>query len=118
MSSPVKPWPRNVPHHLQVQACNLYENLARSAEADPQAPALIFHGAVLTYGELQRQVLELAGWMEQVAGHSAHEVRTWIAGYAALGAVGDYTVQFSYYRPIREYIAGFGITTVTLDNLA
>jgi len=54
-------------------------------------------------------------WMEQVAGHSAHEVRTWIAGYAALGAVGDYTVQFSYYRPIKEYIAGFGITTVTLD---
>jgi len=55
-------------------------------------------------------------WMEQVAGHSAHEVRTWIAGYAALGAVGDYTVRFSYYRPIKEYIAGFGITTVTLDN--
>jgi 2,3-dihydroxyphenylpropionate 1,2-dioxygenase len=55
-------------------------------------------------------------WMEQVAGHSAHEVRTWIAGYAALGAIGDYTVQFSYYRPIKEYIAGFGITTVTLDN--
>jgi 2,3-dihydroxyphenylpropionate 1,2-dioxygenase len=54
-------------------------------------------------------------WMEQVAGHSAHEVRTWIAGYAALGAIGDYTVQFSYYRPIKEYIAGFGITTVTLD---
>ena len=50
-----------------------------------------------------------------IAGHSAHEVRTWIAGYAALGAVGDYTVQFSYYRPIKEYIAGFGITTVTLD---
>jgi len=42
--------------------------------------------------------------------------RTWIAGYAALGAVGDYTVQFSYYRPIKEYIAGFGITTVTLAN--
>ena len=57
-------------------------------------------------------------WMEQVAGHSAHEVRTWIAGYAALGAVGDYTVQFSYYRPIREYIAGFGITTVTVDDRA
>ena len=54
-------------------------------------------------------------WMEQIAGHSAHEVRTWIAGYSALGAIGDYTVQFSYYRPIREYIAGFGITTVTLD---
>ena len=57
-------------------------------------------------------------WMEQVAGHSAHEVRTWIAGYAALGAIGDYTVQFSYYRPIKEYIAGFGITTVALDHPA
>jgi 2,3-dihydroxyphenylpropionate 1,2-dioxygenase len=50
-------------------------------------------------------------WMEQVAGHSAHEVRTWIAAYSALGAAGHYTVQFSYYRPIPEYIAGFGITT-------
>jgi 2,3-dihydroxyphenylpropionate 1,2-dioxygenase len=51
----------------------------------------------------------------RIAGNSAHEVRTWIAGYAALGAAGPYTVQFSYYRPIRELIAGFGLTTVTLD---
>ena len=54
------------------------------------------------------------GWT-RIAGNSAHEVRTWIAGYAALGAVGPYTVQYSYYRPIRELIAGFGLTTVTLD---
>lgn len=53
--------------------------------------------------------------MTRVAGNSSHEVRTWIAGYAALGAVGPYTVQYSYYRPIRELIAGFGLTTVTLD---
>src|SRR3954454_13978243 len=53
--------------------------------------------------------------MTRIAGNSAHEVRTWIAGYAALGAAGQYTVQYSYYRPIRELIAGFGLTTVTLD---
>lgn len=53
--------------------------------------------------------------MTRVAGNSAHEVRTWIAGYAAVGAAGPYTVQYSYYRPIRELIAGFGLTTVTLD---
>lgn len=53
--------------------------------------------------------------MARIAGNSAHEVRTWIAGYAALGAVGSYTVRFSYYRPIRELIAGFGLTTVTLQ---
>ena len=53
--------------------------------------------------------------MARVAGNSAHEVRTWIAGYAALGAAGPYTVRYSYYRPIRELIAGFGLTTVSLD---
>jgi 2,3-dihydroxyphenylpropionate 1,2-dioxygenase len=53
--------------------------------------------------------------MTRIAGNSAHEVRTWIAGYAALGAAGAYSVQFSYYRPIRELIAGFALTTVTLD---
>jgi len=53
--------------------------------------------------------------MTRIAGNSSHEVRTWIAGYAALGAAGKYSVQFSYYRPIRELIAGFALTTVTLD---
>jgi 2,3-dihydroxyphenylpropionate 1,2-dioxygenase len=53
--------------------------------------------------------------MARIAGNSAHEVRTWIGGYAALGAAGAYTVRYSYYRPIRELIAGFGLTTVTLD---
>ncbi|WP_280400708.1 3-carboxyethylcatechol 2,3-dioxygenase [Nocardia carnea] len=51
-------------------------------------------------------------WMQEVAGHSAHEVRTWVAGYAALSAIGEYDVTFSYYRPIPEFIAGFGVTTV------
>lgn len=45
------------------------------------------------------------------AGNSAHEVRTWVAAFAALSAAGDYRVESSYYRPIREYIAGFGVMT-------
>ncbi len=53
--------------------------------------------------------------MTRIAGNSAHEVRTWIAGYAALAAAGPYTVRYRYYRPIRELIAGFGLTTVTPD---
>ncbi|MBF4163102.1 3-carboxyethylcatechol 2,3-dioxygenase [Nocardioides sp. CBS4Y-1] len=48
--------------------------------------------------------------MTRVAGHSAHEVRTWLAAFGALQAAGgDYSVVTRYYRPIREYIAGFGI---------
>jgi len=53
--------------------------------------------------------------MARIAGNSAHEVRTWLAGYAAMSAAGPYTVQHSYYRPIKELIAGFALTTVTLD---
>jgi len=45
------------------------------------------------------------------AGHSGHEVRTWIAAYAALSTAGPYDVSYSFYRPIPEWIAGFGITT-------
>lgn len=54
-----------------------------------------------------------ADFVEQ-AGHSSHEVRSWIAAYAALGAVGPYRVTTSFYAPIPEWIAGFGITTARL----
>ena len=49
--------------------------------------------------------------MAEAAGNSAHEVRTWVAAFAALSAAGTYTVTSSFYRPIREYIAGFGVVT-------
>ena len=49
--------------------------------------------------------------MASDAGNSAHEVRTWVAAFAALGAAGPYEVDYSFYRPIREYIAGFGVMT-------
>jgi 2,3-dihydroxyphenylpropionate 1,2-dioxygenase len=50
-------------------------------------------------------------WFVEQAGHSSHEVRTWIAAYAALAAGGPYRVTSSFYQPIPEWIAGFGITT-------
>jgi 2,3-dihydroxyphenylpropionate 1,2-dioxygenase len=50
-------------------------------------------------------------WCTEQGGHSAHEVRTWIAAYAALAANGPFDVVSSFYRPVDEWIAGFGITT-------
>lgn len=47
--------------------------------------------------------------MAAEAGNSSHEIRTWLAAFGALAAAGPYAVDYSYYRPIREYIAGFGI---------
>ncbi|ALZ99342.1 3-carboxyethylcatechol 2,3-dioxygenase [Corynebacterium glutamicum] len=50
--------------------------------------------------------------MEAVAGHSSHEVRTWIAAFSALHAANpDFNIGIDYYRPIPEFIAGFGILT-------
>lgn len=49
--------------------------------------------------------------MDRVAGHSSHEVRTWVAAYAALAAGGPYRTTYEFYRPIPEYIAGFAVTT-------
>jgi 2,3-dihydroxyphenylpropionate 1,2-dioxygenase len=50
-------------------------------------------------------------WFVGQGGHSAHEVRTWIAAYAALAAQGPYEVLSSYYRAIPEWFAGFATTT-------
>src|SRR5690606_35799108 len=47
----------------------------------------------------------------RIAGNSAHEVRTWIAAFAALAAQGAYRTTVRYYRPSPELIAGFAVRT-------
>ncbi len=47
------------------------------------------------------------------AGRSTHEVRTWVAAFAALAAVGPYHARKDYYRPINEWIAGYGVVSAT-----
>lgn len=41
-------------------------------------------------------------------GKSAHEIRTWVAALGALSAYGPYRASVDFYRPIPEWIAGFG----------
>lgn len=47
------------------------------------------------------------------AGRSTHEVRTWVAAFAALAAAGPYQARKDYYRPINEWIAGYGVVSAT-----
>jgi 2,3-dihydroxyphenylpropionate 1,2-dioxygenase len=48
--------------------------------------------------------------ISRAAGRSTHEIRTWIAAFAALQAAGNgYTARQDYYRPINEWIAGYGV---------
>ncbi|MDH4569038.1 3-carboxyethylcatechol 2,3-dioxygenase [Pseudomonas sp. BN414] len=46
--------------------------------------------------------------LSTIAGKSTHEVKTWVAAFAALSAFGPYQAEGHYYRPIPEWIAGFG----------
>ena len=50
-------------------------------------------------------------WFVAEGGHSSHEIRTWIAAYAALSTQGKYEMTSRYYRPIKEWFAGFAVTT-------
>jgi len=47
-------------------------------------------------------------------GRGGQEVRTWMAAFAALEAVGDYEMALHCYEPISEWIAGFGIVSAEL----
>ena len=49
--------------------------------------------------------------ISKVAGRSTHEIRTWVAAFAALAAAGNYTARKDYYRPINEWIAGYGVVS-------
>ncbi|OBF46418.1 3-(2,3-dihydroxyphenyl)propionate dioxygenase [Mycobacterium sp. 852002-50816_SCH5313054-b] len=44
-------------------------------------------------------------------GSSAHEIRTWVAAFAALETAGHYQTTVRYYKPAAELIAGFAIRT-------
>lgn len=46
--------------------------------------------------------------LSALAGKSTHEVKTWVAAFAALSSYGAYRTSDRYYRPVREWIAGFG----------
>ncbi len=58
---------------------------------------------------------DLDGWSNSFivheGGSSAHEIRTWVAAFAALEAAGRYRTVVRYYKPAAELIAGFAIRT-------
>jgi 2,3-dihydroxyphenylpropionate 1,2-dioxygenase len=72
----------------------------------------------LAAGELESMDDWSPDEMAHVAGNSSHEVRTWLAGHAALRAYGDYTIAYDYYRPINELLAGFAVRAVSLRSRA
>ncbi|AFJ47094.1 2,3-dihydroxyphenylpropionate/2,3-dihydroxicinnamic acid 1,2-dioxygenase [Shimwellia blattae] len=54
--------------------------------------------------------------LSAIAGKSAHEIKTWVAAFAALSAWGPWQSEARYYRPIPEWIAGFGSLSAAPKN--
>jgi 2,3-dihydroxyphenylpropionate 1,2-dioxygenase len=65
----------------------------------------------LSSGELAQSDSWSNSWMEETGGHSAHEIRSWVAAFAALSAGGRYRVADRGYWPVKEWMTGFGIMT-------
>jgi fatty-acyl-CoA synthase len=61
-------WPPGVPKTLSVPRTSIYYNLEVSAARYPDRPAIVYYGSALTYRELQRDTLALAGHLQQRCG--------------------------------------------------
>jgi 2,3-dihydroxyphenylpropionate 1,2-dioxygenase len=49
--------------------------------------------------------------IDRDAGFGGHEVRTWVAAFAAMNAIGTFKAQLDYYRVVPEWITGMGLIT-------
>ncbi len=56
--------------------------------------------------------------LSEIAGKSTHEVKTWVAAFAALSTYGSYQTTGHYYREIPEWIAGFGSISASPSDRA
>lgn len=54
-------------------------------------------------------------WIESSGGHSGHEIRAWLAAFAALSVRGRYQVTNQWYWPVDEWMTGFGMMIAQED---
>ena len=102
------------------------QRLARQAAVMEAAKAFADGGSELQplNPEWDRQFLEIldGGQLDDLdrwsnsfiaaeGGNSAHEIRTWVAAFAALAAAGPYQTGVRYYKPAPDLIAGFAVRT-------
>lgn len=72
--------------------------------------------SLLEQGRLQELDAVSNEELSVMAGKSTHEVKTWVAAFAAISAFGSWRSEGRYYRPIPEWIAGFGSLSATTQN--
>lgn len=76
----------------------------------PLAPEFDRHFLeILRTGDLDETESWDDGWLTESFGRGVHEVRTWLAAVSALATAGPYECSISYYRPVPEWLVGFGL---------
>ena len=63
-------WPPRAPLSVALPVTSVYDNLAVTARRFPDSTALLYYGTPLSYAQLHRQVLALAGYLTQMLGVS------------------------------------------------
>ncbi|UMX69648.1 hypothetical protein MJ585_16475 [Klebsiella pneumoniae] len=71
--------------------------------------------SLLEQGAAERTGRDRQDELSAMAGKSTHEIKTWVAAFAALSAFGRWRSEGRYYRPIPEWIAGFGSLSATTE---
>lgn len=61
-------WPKGLPKSLDLPKTSLFYNLEVSAVRYPDKPAIVFYDSILSYKELYREVLSLAGYLQYECG--------------------------------------------------
>jgi len=61
-------WPQGLPKQLEFPRRSVYMNLAEAARRHPERAAIDFYGSRVSYAELERDAVRLAGFLQQRCG--------------------------------------------------
>ncbi len=73
-----KIWPKRLPRQLVIPETTLWFNLEVSAKRFPGKAAYLFFGQPLSYRELERQALAIAGWLQSVGVQAGDRVAIYL----------------------------------------
>ena len=86
-----KHWPPGLPHHIDVPAQSVAQNLVDTAARLPDKVAIHYYGTQITYAQLNDAVERLAGWLQSRGTARGDRVLLymqnspqWIIGYYAI----------------------------------
>jgi 2,3-dihydroxyphenylpropionate 1,2-dioxygenase len=110
LGEPMSPEQRQARQAAVVEAANSFAHgESRLAPLNPEWDHRFLE--IVDSGHLSDVDGWSVSWMAHEAGNSAHEVRTWVAAFAALAAQGPYVTENRFYRAAPELIAGFAVRT-------